>query len=175
MKWVRWTLLAQVVVFGGWAAREEWKRLAAPVIRLETAPVDPRDLWSGQYLQLAYPIARVDRLPGFPAPAPSRPLPVAVRLVPGEVRSAGVPVIVWQAAEVRVPPVAIPARQDPAQGVWVLGTWTGTRRGVTYGIERFYFSEKRMKEFASRRSGTALHVECAVGRDGRLSIRRLVE
>ena len=174
MRWVRWTLLAQVVFFAGWAAREEWKRLAAPVIRLETAPVDPRDLWSGQYLQLAYPIAWVDRLPGFPSAAPSRPVPLAVRLVPRPVRIDGVPVVVWQAAEVRVPPGAIPARQDPGQGVWVLGTWTGRRRGVVYGIERFYFSESRMKEFSARRSG-ALHVECGVGRDGRLTIRRLVE
>jgi len=174
VKWVRWTLLAQVVFFAGWAAREEWRRNAAPVIRIETAPVDPRDLWSGQYLQLAYPIAAVERLPGFPAVMPSGSVSVAVRLVPRPVRFNGVPATVWRADEVRVPAAAVPARQDPAQGVWVVGSWSGRGRGVVYGIERFYFSEKRKEEFAGRRSG-ALHVECAVGRGGKLSIRRLVE
>jgi len=174
VKWVRWTLLAQAVFFAGWAAREEWRRNAAPVIRIETAPVDPRDLWSGQYLQLRYPIAGVDGLPGFPPAPKTWPIEVAVRLVPRPVRVAGVPVTVWRAVEVRVPPGEIPARQDPAQGVWVVGSWSGRGRGVVYGIERFYFSEKRKEGFSTRRSGT-LHVECAVGRDGKLSIRRLAE
>jgi uncharacterized membrane-anchored protein len=176
MKWVRLAIAAQVVVFAGWAAREEWRRAAAPVIRLETAPVDPRDLWSGQYMRLAYPIARVEQLPGFPPRAATGPMNLAVRLAPTEVRFGGAPVTVWRAVEVRVPPGDIPAKQKPADGVWVAGTWTGRgwAGGVRYGIERFYFNEKRKREFQSRRSGQ-VHVECTVDRRGRLALKRLIE
>ncbi|MEK7474087.1 MAG: GDYXXLXY domain-containing protein [Candidatus Coatesbacteria bacterium] len=176
MKWVRWTLLAQLLFFGGWAAREEWNR-QGPVIVLETAPVDPRDLLSGQYLQLSYRISRLDgvRVTGdLPRNAGAA---VAVRLVPAPDRPDGR--TVWRAAEIACPGPAIPVRQDPAQGVWVTGRFTARRFGgglgwVEYGIERYYFNEARVKEFASRRSGAFL-VECTVGRDGRLAIRRLVE
>jgi len=177
MRWIRWTLLAQLAFFGAWAGHEEWRR-QGPVILLEPAPVDPRDLWSGQYLQLTYRISRLDgvRVTGD---LPDRPgSSVAVRLVPVPWTFRGRAVTVWRAAEIAYPVFAIPGRQDPAKGVWVVGSLSPRRWGglgwVEYGVERWHFNEARVKEYSNLRPGAFL-AECSVGRDGRLAIRRLVE
>jgi len=60
---VRWKLaagwvLAQVLFFAGWAAVEERRHAVGNSILVHTAPVDPRDLLSGQYLALSYEFSR---------------------------------------------------------------------------------------------------------------------
>lgn len=52
----------QVLFFAGWTAVEERRHSVGDVILVRTAPVDPRDLLSGQYMALAYEFTRG---PGF--------------------------------------------------------------------------------------------------------------
>lgn len=49
----------QILFLAGWAGSHEWTLRVAPTIRLETEPVDPRDILRGDYVILAYPIQRV--------------------------------------------------------------------------------------------------------------------
>jgi uncharacterized membrane-anchored protein len=168
--WVRWTLLAQVLFFSGWAGIEEWKRHEAPAILLETVPVDPRDLLSGQYLMLGYRIGQVDQLPGFPNPAPTRSVKIGVLLKPGNtVNVGGRGYTLWQAVRCQVPP---PSDLKTDEGVWVLGEWV-FHNNVIFGIERYYFTEKRVDEFSALRSGK-FYVEAKLAKGGKLAIQRLV-
>lgn len=64
---MRWKLaagwvLAQVLFFAGWAAVEQRRHTVGDTILVRTAPVDPRDLLSGQYMALSYEFSR---MPGF--------------------------------------------------------------------------------------------------------------
>lgn len=168
--WVRWTLLAQVLFFTGWAGWQEWVKTSAPLVYLETLPVDPRDLLSGQYLQLRYRIGMVDTLPGFPSPAPSGPTPVAVLLKPSmPVPVGGKTYTLWQAVQCQVPP---PESLDTPQGLWVVGTRISVNNTL-FGIEHYYFNEKRAAELSQIRSGK-IYVEAGVGKDGRLVLRNLI-
>lgn len=173
LPWFRATVIVQLLVFAGWIGLEEMKRIPATTVVLETVPVDPRDLWSGQYLTLAYRISGIDHLPGFPKDRPRKAsFTVAVRLVPAEVKGRdGASRTVWQAVECAMG--GIP-EDRPTGGVWVKATWSSRGRGADYGIGRYYFSESRKDEMNALAAGR-FFVECGVSRSGQLTIRRIVE
>jgi len=54
---VGWVAL-QLVFFAGWAAVEQRRHTTGDSILVKTAPVDPRDLLSGQYMALSYGFSR---------------------------------------------------------------------------------------------------------------------
>lgn len=59
MKRAAWVVvLLQLAVLLGLVAEREWIRARGEVVWLRTAPVDPRDLFRGDYVQLDYEIAR---------------------------------------------------------------------------------------------------------------------
>ena len=60
---MRWKLaagwvVAQLIFFASWAAVEQRRHTVGLEILVRTAPVDPRDLLSGQYLALSYEFSR---------------------------------------------------------------------------------------------------------------------
>ena len=172
MRHLRALALAQIALFAAWAGWEEWKVLHVTTIILETMPVDPRDLLSGQFLALRYRIAGLSSTTGFPSPAPPRAQSIGVLLKPSGTREiGGKKWPIWEAKECRIPPPPIPSWRDTTTGVWVIGTLSN--HAVDYGIERFYFSEDSVKELGTLRSGHIL-VEAFVGRNGKLAIRRLI-
>jgi len=64
---MRWKLAAgwvaaQVLFFAGWAAVEQRRHTVGESILVKTAPVDPRDLLSGQYLALSYDFSQMRTL-----------------------------------------------------------------------------------------------------------------
>jgi uncharacterized membrane-anchored protein len=168
MKSLRVVVLAQLAFFIAWAGWEEWKVAGVETVILETMPVDPRDLLSGQYMALRYSISN-------PLPASGkmyRNQAVGVRLVPSGTREVGGKNwTIWRAADCRIPPPAVQEKQDPSRGIWVTGLLNnGT---LQYGIERYYFSENKVEEFRHLHSGQVL-VEASVGRNGRLVVKRLI-
>lgn len=168
--WIRWTLLAQALFFAGWAGVEEWKRNSAPVILLETMPVDPRDLFAGQYMALRYRIGQVDHLPGFPQEKPYGGVKIAVLLKPsGTVNVGGKGHQLWGAVQCQVQP---PEDLGTGDGLWVRGEWVSSNN-VIFGIERYYFSEKRKVELNSVNTGH-VYVEAKVMKGGKLALKDLV-
>ncbi len=168
--WVRWTLLVQILFFSAWVGYEEWIKASGQVVLLETLPVDPRDLISGQYLQLKYKIAQVEQLLGFPKPEPGRAAQIGVLLkAGGQVNVGGIEYTLWQAVRCQVPP---PSDLKTGEGVWVVGEWF-YNNAVTFGIEKYYFSEKRKSELANLRSGK-IYVRALAGKGGKLAIQGLV-
>jgi uncharacterized membrane-anchored protein len=171
MKWIRWTLAAQVVFFLAWAGYEEWRRVEAPTVILETLPVDPRDPFAGQYMQLRFAIGHCANLPGFPLETATLGCKVGVLLKPmGDMRIAEKTYPVWKAAACQVPPPSDSGNKET--GYWVIGTYLGNKQ-VLYGIERYYFSEKREQELSQLRSGH-VWVEAVVAKKGRLALKNLL-
>ncbi|OGH59565.1 MAG: hypothetical protein A3G34_03995 [Candidatus Lindowbacteria bacterium RIFCSPLOWO2_12_FULL_62_27] len=172
MKPLRILLAAHLAFFLGWAGLEEWRRADSTVIWLQTLPIDPRDLISGHYMILRYGIGEIRNLPGFPTDKPGRKTRVGVRLVPGPTAVIhGSEKQIHVAESVRIPPPRNGPQPDPNNGVWAAGTWTG--KGIVYGIERYYFSEKRKEALNTVRSGK-VYVAAIVGEDGTLRIKDIV-
>ena len=172
MKSLRVIALAQAAFFVAWAGWEEWKVVSVPTVVLETFLVDPRDLLSGQFLALGYSITNIRSVPGFPSNKLAGSPSIGVFLRPSGKRVIGGKTwTIWTATECRIPPPVIPSKQDVAKGVWVVGTLIDG--GVVYGIERFYFSEDRIKEMGQLRSGRVL-MEASVGRNGKLAVKKLI-
>jgi uncharacterized membrane-anchored protein len=136
MNRARWFVVVVVLQAGfllGWAGYHEWNLTAAPVILLETAPVDPRDLLRGDYVILAYKIGEVPRPPGREILRRSREIWVSLRQ---DGRFHGVASASW-------------SRPAPEPGVMVVrGRARPQRRGATalrvdYGIEKYFVPEGR--------------------------------
>ena len=164
-----WALLgAQLAFFIGWAALEETRK-EGPGFLLETEGVDPRDLFAGQYLTLAYPAARV---PAADVEAlASDGAPYAVRLEPaGDTVVAGKAWPLRRAAD-RQAVLSGDWSAHPAAEGWARGTLQNGR--VAFGIERYYFSEARAAEVNALRPGQYF-VHVRLSRDGRLRIQDLV-
>jgi len=127
----RWQVAAvwvavQVLFFAGWAAVEQRRHFTGGVILVRTAPVDPRDLLSGQYMALSYEFSRG---PGF------RDL--------GREPKEGetVWVVLRSAGEFHVPAYyqfARPDRLMPGEAA-IVGRREGWRN--VFGIERYYVAE----------------------------------
>ena len=159
---LRWALYAQVVFFGLWAAWCMSNFSGAPVVWLDTSPVDPRDLISGQYVRLVYPIGN---LSGLNCPSDGKPFYVRLEAQPSETATKQGPVRVFEAKTC--------AAQPEASGVWVK-TKPGGRRSsrAEYGIERFYMNEKN--PLLDARSGS-LVAKVAIGRNCNMRVLELSE
>lgn len=137
------------------------------VVRLETAPVDPRDLLRGDFVILSYKISRIDEAK-FASPAPDD-IPegstVYVRLVEQgefhEVEMASLHPLVWEAAR----PV-VRGRVEPTSS-WQAGGAPHRHLRLSYGLERYYVAE------GTGNPQGKLTVEASVPRSGRAAIRNV--
>jgi uncharacterized membrane-anchored protein len=127
--------------------------LNAQTVLLQVEPVDPRDLFRGDYVTLGYAI---NRTPGRQYEAGQS---VYVTLVPeADGRH-------FRAGEFLVSP--------PASGVFIRGTCQGYGR-VTYGIESFYVQEGTGHDYEKAVQNRRLWAEVALDRQGNPALRRLV-
>ena len=155
---MRWKLAAgwvaaQVLFFAAWAGVEQVRLSSGYPIHVRTAPVDPRDLLSGQYLELSYDFSRAERL------ADTGLAPKEGEEVWYVLRSEG-EFHVPQAAYSRRPPVG-------AGQVAVVGRMDRWR--ILYGIEQYYVPEGSP---TPARSETT--VKLRVGQDGKPRIERVM-
>ena len=108
-----------------------WLRRDAHTIYLETIPVDPRDLWSGQYMTLRYQIENDPRLK-----SPSEKLGILLTPTKEIQTSAGLR-SVYTVQEVR--PAKDVSEGTAGNSVWVIGD-VGNE-SIHLGINRFYFND----------------------------------
>jgi uncharacterized membrane-anchored protein len=144
--------------------------LTGEVIRLNVVPVDPRDLFRGDYVILAYDIsslttadlARVD------------PVSTGETVYVSLTRDGAA----WRAsgAHAARPPAGlflrgqVTARSDDRSGCEAP---CGTLR-VSYGIERFFVPEGEGKAIEAMRNDRRVEVDVAVAQDGRAVLKRLI-
>lgn len=175
----RWAILAvvaaQVLVLVWMAGEREWIYRTGQVVYLRTAPVDPRDLFRGDFVRLQYEIndvRRDDLGPGVAEP-------------PGERRRHEIVYTRLRPAGEGLYEAAGASATRPAEGLYLRGrteeSWRMGSRGpahfmVKYGIEQF-FVEQGSGHGIEKRRGTRdalqvpMEVEVAVASSGKAVIR----
>ncbi|MEN6406957.1 MAG: GDYXXLXY domain-containing protein [Thermoguttaceae bacterium] len=131
------------------------------VVLLRVAPVDPRELFRGDYVALNYDFSRVpDReLKNLPIRSSDRVgQTVFVPLKPEKDGRH------WQAAGFSL--------KRPASGKYLEGVVTGGDR-IQFGIESYYVQEGTGREFEQAAAGRQLSAEVSLASDGRALLRRL--
>jgi uncharacterized membrane-anchored protein len=181
---MRFSFRARFVALVGWQLllllslmASRWTILArGTTVLLSTIPMDPRELFRGDYVALRYSISSLDldRL----APRAVRPLLDAGNVVyvvlspsPGGAR------LPWQAVALleREPTAEDRARYDPG-AVFIRGKVTSRWKNtveVRYGIESYFVPEGEGWHL-ERAAGKGLIVEVKVDPHGRSAIHRLL-
>ena len=172
MKTLRIILVIHILFFVGWAGIEEYKQYQAPTILLKTLPVDPRDFLSGNYMTLRYEIGQPEKLPGFNGSKIRRNTTIGIYLKGNTVEVNGSQMKIFAPEKAQIPPPSLSDKQNPENGIWVTGRWTGSNY-IVYGIERYYFSEKRKQELNSFRSGN-VYAEVSVSKNGVMNLKNII-
>jgi uncharacterized membrane-anchored protein len=127
-------------------------------VLLHVVPVDPRDLFRGDYVTLSYDVSRMSPLGLSRDDLSGRP--VYVTLAPDRdgrhYHGAG--------ASLDPPP--------PGSGPFLRGT--ATQRGLAFGIESYFVQEGKGKAYEDAVRRGKLWAEVAVAPDGRAALRGLV-
>ena len=142
-------------------------------IRLETLPVDPRDLLRGDYVTLSYPISTIPKsIVTGRVPVSGERLRLAVRVKP----DAGGLWTATQASFAGLPAEdgSVVLRSRPFDYYAASDGGLPDTLFVEYGIERYYVPEGEGRALESARNAEALEVEARVGRDGTAQIARLI-
>lgn len=165
---------AQLLVLAWMAGEREWIQRTGQVVYLRTAPVDPRDLFRGDFVRLQYEINSV-RAEGLDPPAVASPDRKRHEIMYTRLRPTGEGL--YEAAGTG------PAR--PTDGVYIRGrtedSWRMGWRGaghtlVKYGIEQLFVEQGTGRAIEEKRGmrgelQVPMEVEVAIGRSGTAVIR----
>jgi len=166
-----WTFAAafavQAVLVAGLLADRAWLFATGTEIRLPVVPVDPRDLFRGDYVVLNYSISNLDRSTLAGDGTFTAGEPIYVTLVrDGEG---------WRAAAIH--------HARPGEGTVLRGIVRGAdtnctqpcgRYLVDYGLEQFFVPEGAGRALETLRDGQHVSVDVAIGPDGRAALKRLL-
>ena len=158
------TALVWTSVIGGLWAHEEYVATHGREIVLPTLPVDPRDLFRGDYVVLRYEISR-HRAPLFRKSNLANGQTVYVSLKLDGPR--------WTIDEV--------ALNKPARGLFLQGKISDVQKekyqvtyGIQYGIESYFVPEGEGKKLEALREKKKLSAVVNVTSEGQSKIKRLV-
>ena len=154
-KKLRLLLYAQVLFFAVWATWCMTNFTGAPCVWLDTNPVDPRDLMSGKYVSLSYPLSDLSALN---CPSGAQPLYLRLRRDTTAETTAGT------VSVFRADACALSPEKD---GLWARTKSLRGRNRAEFGIERFYLNED--DPLLQARSGQVL-AQVSLGRDHSLRI-----
>ena len=173
----RWGLVAafivQVALLGWMIADRAMLLQNGREIRLAVVPVDPRDLFRGDYVILSYDISRIESPEVDSDPEINWGDTVYVTIEEG---ADG-----WQATALN--------RQRPEGGTFLRGTITdvtGEQGGdcppilgcrtytVDYNLEQFFVPEGTGREIENLRNDQRVSVDVALAGDGRAALKRLL-
>ncbi|AFC32623.1 hypothetical protein PM3016_5966 [Paenibacillus mucilaginosus 3016] len=156
-----WAILfaaAQVLVLAGIALSYYAVGWYGQDIRLRTVPVDPRDIFYGDYVTLSYEISRLDSTLWKEAAPPERGDTVYVVVKQGT-DGVAVPMAVY------VSKPSLAEGEAALKGI-VQYAWNPDFRGeesfsVRYGIERYYVPEGTGKALEERAANLIVRVKAA--------------
>lgn len=165
-------IILQVVILAYMAGEREHILRNGKVIHLRTAPIDPRDLFRGDYVRLNYEISRiaVDKLKGAETPK--------------EIKKGAKIFVSLQESSNGLYEVVNAQLQEPKEGLYLTGRsphphqslLPGSPIWINYGIEA-YFVEQGTGSDIEKRRGTRtgvqvpLEMEIAVSRTGEAVIK----
>lgn len=138
-------------------------------VRLAVQPVDPRDLFRGDYVVLSYALSRLE----------------TAQLAGDDDFSDGEPIYVsLEKAESGWAPVAV-HHKKARDGLYLRGQINGSSQGaactepcqtleVEYGLEQFFVPEGEGRALEELRNGERLEVDVAVSTSGQAVLKRLL-
>ncbi|NET35099.1 MAG: GDYXXLXY domain-containing protein [Cyanothece sp. SIO1E1] len=154
-RWRFWLPLAvQTALILAVPAPAVYTQLTGKTIVLQTAPVDPYDLFRGYYVTLSYDISSLqtlERLPGWEDVAPLthfqtrpsslfRPGTAFYLILEAPDQATPEPPVPWQPVRIsRDRPTQLNHKQIALQGRYQDGRWV-------YGLERYYIPEEQRVE-----------------------------
>lgn len=152
----------QVLVLAGMIAFKTAILFGGNTVLLRVQPVDPRDLFRGDYVILGYAFSRVppEQVTGLQSP-PAGPAGLTVYAVL-EPEPDGVH---WQAVRFTTKP--------PSNATFLQGRYTSGNR-VEYGIESFFVQEGQGRHYEDAVRDRRLAAKVAVNRRGQAVLRELV-
>jgi uncharacterized membrane-anchored protein len=174
-RFFRWGLLAAFVLQ---AALLAWMIVDSALllengreVRLAVVPVDPRDLFRGDYVILSYPMSRLvtDEVDGDDDFNYYDAVYVTVAEAPDG----------WQATSMR--------RAAPSDGIFLKGVVENifvrdsckvaapcTEYQIAYNLEQFFVPEGKGRELETIRNDQRMSVDVAVAENGRSALKRLL-
>ena len=143
----------QLVVLATMIVVKVWPLLTGEIVLLRVVPVDPRDMFRGDYVALSYDFSQApkDKMSGFDVQDPDTGTTAYVSLVPEEDGKH------WRMSGV--------SAQKPAAGKYIRGTFTGWRR-IECGIESYYVQEGHGQEYEDAARSHKLSAESYYVQEG---------
>lgn len=174
-RWLMLAIAAQLLVLAWMAGEREWIFRTGQVVHLRTAPIDPRDLFRGDFVRLQYDVnnvrpERVDEATAAPARERRRHEVVYTRLQPA---GEGV----YEAAGTSLErPAQGPFLRGRTEDGWRMGWRGGGHFFVKYGIEQLFVEQGAGLAIEKRRGArdalqVPMEVEVAVAPSGTAVIR----
>lgn len=172
-RFVLLAVAAQLLVLAWMAGEREWILRTGQSVYLRTAPIDPRDLFRGDFVHLQYEINSVKRDDsGSVAAAVDRP---RHEVVYTRLRPSGDGLYEAVSAGASRPDGGVFLR-GRIEDHWRMGWRGGNRQFVKYGIEQFFVEQGSGKAIEQRRGRrddlqVPMEVEVAIGSSGTAVIR----
>lgn len=157
--------VAQLLTISYLFAAPAWTMNHGQVVTLKTQPVDPFDLFRGEYANLSYDVGKA------PSTLESAPGRSVYTLLSRQKGNDGV----WTANNYSFKPIVAGPGQVVMVGKMSYG-WEGNNNGgarVRYGIERLYMKEGTSRQLERR--GGKLDVEVVIAASGQPLIKRVLE
>jgi uncharacterized membrane-anchored protein len=156
---------AQLVILVGMIAARAVPLVTGQTVLVRVVPVDPRDLFRGDYVTLSYEFSRVtpDKVEGLSSAE-------RVRRSKWEGRTVYVPLVLdsdrvhWRAAKVTV--------KKPAARPYLRGQMSGYG-SLEFGIEAYYLQEGTGRRYEQAIRDRQLSAELAVTSSGQAALRGL--
>ncbi len=142
----------QLLILTGMILGQTVPYIGAQRVLLQVQPVDPRDLFRGDYVTLGYSISQTPN----GRYQPGQPVYVTLVAEPGGRH--------YRAGEF--------LNEPPASGLFIRGTAQGHGR-ATYGIESYYVQEGTGHDYENAVRNRRLWAEVALDRDGNPKLRGL--
>jgi uncharacterized membrane-anchored protein len=143
-------------------------------VKLQTRPVDPRDLLRGDYVVLGYDISQLPSGALKDQPAGSRNPTVFVKLAPNRDGT-------FEAVSVHAEPVAVTSPEVLIRGRLAYGASCGSngqsfcdKLQIRYNLESYFVPQGEGKKLEQARNERKLTVVAAVLPSGRAAIKRLL-
>jgi len=154
-------MLFQILILVGWTSYNEISLAAGKEVVLQTAPVDPMDIFRGEYVQLRYQISTLTNIPGVGAIHYGDTVYVHLER-DGEV---------WKATEVA-------KNKNPDWEYFIAGAMesgfgnqVNTTITVTYGIEQYFVPQGKGQAIQNARD---IKVRVAINGAGQAFIKGLI-
>lgn len=150
-----------LIIILGFIAVKEFTLQTGEEVLLKTRPVDPRDLFRGDYVILSYEISRLD-LKTLESDTAEFEENDKVYILLDIVDGYGVPKGIFL--------------DKPLEGLFLKGTITGDSKEillVQYGIESYFVPEGKGRGIERARSGN-LDVKVAIDKNGNVGIKNLI-